>query len=204
TLLVANTYDNYPVFKRKERRTVITAVSLLIPLGSLFYLVLVRTRADLPSWEIFIATIFIVVTYFLTFKQILASRFEKYDISNPVLLEILFVGLINLTVFLALMAEMILIDKVLPDKVFVNYIFIGMYMVLQISFALISMSWKVEQTDSIVAQSLTSMLFVQGAFIAFFNNLGGVRSTVPVGYEIVLSISLSLLFIAPLISIIAL
>ena len=196
TLIAENAYDNYKAYNRREMRTIITVVDILLPLGSYFYLLFVRTKAGIPSWEILIATLFIAVTYFLTIKRILTSRFEEFDVRNPILIEVLYVGLINLAIFLSLLSEMLITVN------YVNYIYLALFLVLQISFAMISMTWRVEETVSIVVQSLTSMIFVEGAFIAFFSNLGGIQAVDPNSYEIVLSIGLSLLFLAPLVNII--
>lgn len=107
TLLVEKTYDKFSIYNRREMRTVITIVALVLPLTCYIYLLFIRELAEIPSWEIFISTLFIVATYFLTIKQILSAQLEEYDIRSPVLLEIVFVTLINLIILLSLISEII-------------------------------------------------------------------------------------------------
>ncbi|MHA1551162.1 MAG: hypothetical protein ACTSQC_04390 [Candidatus Heimdallarchaeaceae archaeon] len=189
TLLVEKAYDKFSIYNRREMRTVITIVALVLPLACYIYLLFIRELAEIPSWEIFISTLFIVATYFLTIKQILSAQLEEYDIRSPVLLEIGFVALINLIILLSLISE-ILVDQ--------GYVFLGLYLIVQISFALLSMIWKIEKTTSRITQSIVSMLFVEGAFITFFSSASSFESALI--YEIILSIGLSYLFLAPLIA----
>ncbi len=196
TLLLENAFDHFEVYKNRVMKTVVTIVNIVLPLCSYFFLLFIRNEAEIPSWEILISTMFLVVTYFLTIKKVLSSRFDEYEIRNPNLIEFLYVVLINTAIFLSLVSELILGDLSLAS----TYVFVGLYFVLQIVFSILTMTWRVDREATSFFHSIVSMLFVEGIFIMFFTNVGNVV-TINLGYEIVLSVSLAFLYIAPLINI---
>ena len=202
TLLVENAYDEFPIYNRREMRTVITIMDLVLPLTSYFYLIFMRNTAGIPSWEIFLSNLFIVVTYFLTIKQILTSRFEEYDIRNPAALEVFFVTIINSVIFLSFISETLQYKYGAfsgTSDIVMWYSFMGLYLLLQISFAILTMTWRVKKAVSTVSQSIICILFVEGSFIRLFSDTV-IKTTNAQFYEIILSVGLAFLFIAPLVN----
>ncbi|MFW9852369.1 MAG: zinc ribbon domain-containing protein [Candidatus Thorarchaeota archaeon] len=197
TLLLENAYDNFKLYNNKAMRTVITVVDYVLPLSSFYYLIFLRETqyAMIPSWEILISTAFLVVTYLLTTKQVFSSRFQEYDIQKPNIIEFLYVFLINLTIFLALISELLFVEiEVL------SYIYLSIYLVLQIAFSIITSTWKVDRATTTFTHNILSLLFTEAMFVLFFANVADVTS-ISLGYEIVMSISLAFLFLGPLINI---
>ncbi len=202
TLLVENAYDEFPIYNRREMRTVITFMDIVLPLGSYFYLIFMRNTAGIPSWEIFVSNLFIVVTYFLTIKQILTSRFEEYDVRSPVFLEVFFVIVINSVIFLSFISESLQYKYgsfSSTADITMWYAFMGLYLILQISFAILTMTWRVKKAVSTVSQSIICILFVEGSFIRLFSDTV-IKTTISEVYEIILSVGLAFLFIAPLVN----
>ncbi|MHA1199786.1 MAG: hypothetical protein ACTSQF_10700 [Candidatus Heimdallarchaeaceae archaeon] len=194
TLMLENAYDNFSFYDNRVMRTVILIVDIILPLGSYYYLIFIRDVALIPSWEILISTIFLAVTYFLTIKRILTSRLKEYDIRSPNFVEFLSVLLINTAIFLALLSEL-----TKGEMVTATYIYLGIYLVLQIIYSILTMTWRIDKDVTSFAHNVVTLLFVEGMFVMFFTNVGNV-STINLGYEIVLSISLAFLFFAPLIN----
>ena len=202
TLLVENAYDEFPIYNRREMRTVITIMAIVLPLSSYFFLIFMRNTAGIPSWEILVSNLFIVVTYFLTIKQILSSRFEEYDVRSPVVLETFFVTIINSVIFLSFISESLQYKHGILGRtsdVRLWYTFMGLYLILQISFAILTMTWKVEKAASTIGQSIICILFVEGLFIRLFSD-SVITTTISEVYEIILSIGLAFLFVAPLVN----
>ncbi len=195
-LMRLNAFDRYKFYNNKIMKTVILFVDIVLPLGSYCYLMFVQDAA-IPSWEILASTTVLVTSYFLTMKQVMTTRMEEYDNSNPVAVEILSVFMINTPIFLSLLAE---ITRTLEAQ---TYLFLGIYLVFQIMYSILTMTIRVDKESKTFADSIITLLFAEGMFVLLF--LSKVASSVlfTVHYEILMSVSLGFLFLAPLVNLIA-
>lgn len=144
SLLIENAYDHYKAYNNNVMRTIITVIDFILPLSCFFYLIFLRDSIGLYSWEIFIAAFLLLITYVFTYSSILSQRFEEYNITNPRLVNLIFMAFLNALTFFTLLTE---ISRQSDTQI----LFSSLYVVLAVGFSMVPIIFnknKAEFSDS--------------------------------------------------------
>ncbi len=146
SLLIENAYDYYKVYNNNVMRTIITFIDFILPLSCFFYLTFLRETIGLYSWEIFVAAFLLLITYVFTYSSIVSQRFEEYNITNPRLVNFIFMVFLNGVTFFTLFTE---ISRQSDTQI----LFSSLYVVLAVGFSMVPIIFnknKEEFSDSSV------------------------------------------------------